>query len=133
MGAGRRAARAWNELGELLSRCARLLGERRRQDLLEGWQEICALEESLDDRLVVGLVGGTGVGKSTLINALAGDVVSTAGDRRPTTSRIVVYRHRLTKLPEGLSGEDLSQPQVEHDNENLGRIVLLRLSGFRFG
>jgi GTPase SAR1 family protein len=34
---------------------------------------------------VLALVGGTGVGKSSLLNALAGDVVSPAGARRPTT------------------------------------------------
>ena len=46
-----------------------------------------------DDRVAVGLVGGTGVGKSTLINALAGSAISTATDLRPTTNRVVIYRH----------------------------------------
>jgi hypothetical protein len=35
--------------------------------------------------LVVATLGGTGVGKSTLVNALVGDDVSTAGRMRPTT------------------------------------------------
>src|SRR5207253_9253127 len=34
---------------------------------------------------VLALVGGTGVGKSSLLNALAGETVSPAGPRRPTT------------------------------------------------
>ncbi|MFM1902506.1 MAG: hypothetical protein RLZZ440_406 [Planctomycetota bacterium] len=41
--------------------------------------------------LVVGVVGGTGTGKSTLVNALAGADVTTAGDLvRPTTIHPVV-------------------------------------------
>lgn len=41
--------------------------------------------------LVVGVVGGTGTGKSTLVNALAGADVSEAGDvARPTTTTPVV-------------------------------------------
>jgi hypothetical protein len=35
---------------------------------------------------VVGLLGGTGAGKSSLLNALAGDEVSAAGAMRPTTA-----------------------------------------------
>ena len=41
--------------------------------------------------LVVGVIGGTGTGKSTLVNALAGGTVSAAGDvARPTTINPVV-------------------------------------------
>ena len=40
---------------------------------------------------VLALVGGTGVGKSSLLNALAGEVVSTATARRPTTSDPVAW------------------------------------------
>lgn len=45
--------------------------------------------------LVVGVVGGTGTGKSTLVNALAGAEVTTAGDvARPTTVNPVVVAAR---------------------------------------
>jgi GTPase SAR1 family protein len=43
------------------------------------------------DVAVVALVGGTGVGKSTLLNALAGDEVSRASVRRPTTQSAVAW------------------------------------------
>src|SRR5438552_2032913 len=43
------------------------------------------------DTYVLALVGGTGVGKSTLLNALAGDQVSPASARRPTTSDPVAW------------------------------------------
>src|SRR5947207_1863411 len=40
---------------------------------------------------VLALVGGTGVGKSTLLNAIAGEKVSLASARRPTTSDAVAW------------------------------------------
>ncbi|HEU4673086.1 MAG TPA: GTPase [Candidatus Limnocylindrales bacterium] len=43
------------------------------------------------DAYVLALVGGTGVGKSTLLNGLAGEAVSTASVRRPTTGRPVAW------------------------------------------
>src|SRR5262245_9771922 len=49
------------------------------------------LRVNLDRVLVVGVVGGTGTGKSTLLNALVGQRVCPAGDAvRPTTRRPVV-------------------------------------------
>ena len=43
--------------------------------------------------LVVMLMGGTGVGKSTLLNALAGAPIAQAAHTRPTTRDPVVYYH----------------------------------------
>jgi energy-coupling factor transporter ATP-binding protein EcfA2 len=43
------------------------------------------------DAYVLALVGGTGVGKSSLLNALAGEAVSPAGVLRPTTGQPVVW------------------------------------------
>src|SRR5918912_997312 len=44
--------------------------------------------------LVIVLMGGTGVGKSTLLNALAGDqAIAAASFQRPTTRDPVVYYH----------------------------------------
>ena len=40
---------------------------------------------------VLALIGGTGVGKSSLLNALAGETVSPAGPRRPTTPEPVAW------------------------------------------
>src|SRR5205823_14219632 len=40
---------------------------------------------------ILALVGGTGVGKSTLLNAIAGAEVSPASARRPTTSDAVAW------------------------------------------
>jgi hypothetical protein len=43
------------------------------------------------DAYVLALVGGTGVGKSTLLNAIAGESVSAASARRPTTSDPIAW------------------------------------------
>ncbi len=43
--------------------------------------------------LVVMLMGGTGVGKSSLLNALAGGAIANASFARPTTRDPVVYHH----------------------------------------
>lgn len=51
--------------------------------------------------LVVMFMGGTGVGKSTLLNALAGDAIAQASITRPTTRDPVVYYHESLK-PEKL-------------------------------
>jgi hypothetical protein len=52
--------------------------------------EALQLEQPL---LVITLMGGTGVGKSTLLNALAGGSIAQASVQRPTTRDPVVYYH----------------------------------------
>ncbi|BCX89501.1 hypothetical protein MIN45_P1874 [Methylomarinovum tepidoasis] len=44
--------------------------------------------------LIVAFFGGTGVGKSTLLNRLAGEPVARTGIERPTSREITVYLHQ---------------------------------------
>jgi len=58
--------------------------------------------------LVVALFGGTGVGKSTLMNRLAGETVARASAERPTSRDVTVYAPRsmaIDRLPDGLPME----------------------------
>lgn len=52
--------------------------------------------------LVVAFFGGTGVGKSTLLNRLAGEEIARTGVERPTSREVSVYLHdamRIRQLP----------------------------------
>ena len=80
------------------------------------------------DTYVLALVGGTGVGKSTLLNALAGEEISAASARRPTTSEPVAW------IPFGKRGELAEllawlgvKSQREHPAQGLGNVAILDL------
>ena len=54
-------------------------------------EELQHRADTEDDVLVIALVGGTGVGKSTLLNALAGDTLARTSEYRPCTEKPTVY------------------------------------------
>ena len=73
------------------------------------------------DLYVLAFAGGTGVGKSSLLNALAGADLSSAGPRRPTTTGAIAWvpADRVddaAPLLEWLGGADL----VAHDVQDAG-------------
>lgn len=67
--------------------------------LRERVNELRSREARLDDVLVVALVGGSGVGKSTLLNAIAGDQIALTSAMRPCTTRPMAYHPPGTELP----------------------------------
>jgi len=60
--------------------------------------------------LIVALFGGTGVGKSSLLNRLAGETVAQVGVERPTSRELTLYLHRdyqLGTLPDDLPTDEI--------------------------
>lgn len=64
---------------------------REQEQLKHRIAELKERETRLDDLLVVALVGGSGVGKSTLLNAIAGDELARTSEMRPCTTHPTVY------------------------------------------
>ena len=79
----------------------------------------------LSRMLVVGVIGGTGTGKSTLVNALAGCDLSPAGDiARPTTINPVVVAARDVDLS-WLPVDAMNARVVRSDAAAVANIVLV--------
>ena len=54
--------------------------------------------DSSDRPLVVAFMGGTGVGKSSLLNKLAGQAIAKSGVERPTSREVTFYHHQSVSL-----------------------------------
>jgi energy-coupling factor transporter ATP-binding protein EcfA2 len=98
-------------------------------------EEAEATRREADDRLslsadvcFVALIGGTGVGKSTLLNAVAGTEVSAASARRPTTGQPVAWipagaRDEIAPVLEWLEVDEV----LEHPDTHLPSVAILDL------
>lgn len=73
--------------------------------------------------LIVGLFGGTGVGKSSLLNRLAGDDVARTGVERPTSHEVTLFVHKdfeLDMLPADLPTEET---RIAYHSQGSRRLV----------
>ncbi len=81
--------------------------------------------------LIVAFMGGTGVGKSTLLNRLAGKAIARAGVERPTSREVTLFHHvsvAIKHLPEQLP---LAQIKiVEHDNAARKNVIWIDMPDF---
>ncbi len=81
--------------------------------------------------LIVAFMGGTGVGKSSLLNRLAGKAIAKAGLERPTSREVTLYHHHsvaIKHLPEHLP---LAQIKIaEHQNESRKNVIWIDMPDF---
>ena len=83
-----------------------------------------AMRVRLEAPLVVATLGGTGTGKSSLVNALVGAEVVRAGRARPTTSRpTLICRNNISPVMLGI--DPASVDLVQLDLPSLENLVLL--------
>lgn len=87
-------------------------------------QRTATLRVRIEAPLVVATLGGTGVGKSTLVNALVGDEVSQAGRQRPTT-RLPTFISRPGLDPETFGIPHEAVRVVQRDLPLLREMVLI--------
>ncbi len=81
----------------------------------------------LDDIVVVALAGGTGVGKSTLINALAGTTIAAPGVKRPTSDHVAVYLHKQVDFAPRVSPDTIPFKEHKHTSDQLRKVIILDL------
>ena len=104
--------------------------EEKRQLKSEGQTFLHRLETMETGFLTIGLIGGTGVGKSTLMNALAGKEIAAAGDRRPHTDRVLIYRHETVQPQSMTSLDGIPRQVITHTSEEIREIILCDLPDF---
>ncbi len=81
--------------------------------------------------LVAALFGGTGVGKSTILNRLAGDDVARASAARPTSTNITAYVHSsitVDKLPDEFPMQRMQT--AIHQNSRYQSVLWLDMPDF---
>jgi len=81
--------------------------------------------------LIVAFMGGTGVGKSSLLNRLAGQAIARAGVERPTSREVTLYHHHsvaINQLPDDLPLESIKISQ--HNDADSSHVVWIDMPDF---
>ena len=97
------------------------------ENLAELGKKLCAVQASF---LTIGILGGTGVGKSTLMNALAGAEISTTSHRRPHTDHVLIYKHEEAGPLPALEMENLAWQVINHKEDAVKHVLLCDLPDF---
>lgn len=102
-----------------------------KQSLVENARQLLhKLDTFVGTSLTVGLVGGTGVGKSTLMNALAGSEIASTSHRRPHTHEVLIYRHSAVPLPPALQTTSAPWHEFTHEVDSVRQVLLCDLPDF---
>jgi GTPase Era involved in 16S rRNA processing len=124
-------------LRDLLKHSQRLLGPIDVATLQQADHQLNLLaqrEKNVEEcSLIVALLGGTKVGKTTLVNALAGRVIGEASAKACFTSRpaVFVHRNREAVARKALAGVLAPTDRVEvHEEKELESIILVDTPDF---
>jgi GTP-binding protein EngB required for normal cell division len=107
-----------------------LSSEEQERLLTDSLKLVRKLDAVAESSLVVGLLGGTGVGKSSLMNALACTSIAATSHRRPHTDQVLIYHHAATPLPDTIAKCPLSWREISHEVETVRHILLCDLPDF---
>ncbi|NBV74631.1 MAG: GTP-binding protein [Methylococcaceae bacterium] len=85
---------------------------------------ISARDNNQQPPLLVAFMGGTGVGKSSLLNRLAGEAIATAGIERPTSREVTLFHHESVVLQHLAAALPLSTLNIHHHHDDENRHVI---------
>ena len=94
-------------------------------------EQLFATDNSASRPLIVAFIGGTGVGKSSLLNRLAGQSIAKAGVERPTSREVTLYHHQSLQLQHVPGSLPLAKTRIsQHDNSQNTHIVWIDMPDF---
>lgn len=73
--------------------------------------------------LVVAFFGGTGVGKSSLLNRLVGEEIARTGVERPTSHEVTLYLHGDYRLAEFPADLPLNETRIAYHSDDKRRLI----------
>ncbi|MDD1611021.1 MAG: 50S ribosome-binding GTPase, partial [Methylococcaceae bacterium] len=81
--------------------------------------------------LIVAFMGGTGVGKSALLNRLAGKAIAKSGIERPTSREVTLFHHHSIALPSLAEQLPLAKINLaQHDDDRKKNIIWIDMPDF---
>ena len=106
-----------NRIQVLIHEDAFLSLSREEKERLSGDSQelVRKLGHVAESSLVGGLLGGTGVGKSSLMNALACSPIAATSHRRPHTEQVLIYHHAAVPLPDALNRSPYPWREITHE------------------
>ena len=107
---------AWSQESVIISDTQKHLFVAWCQDISKKFEKAC------QSPLKIGLIGGTGVGKSTIINRMAGTDISVAHDERPYTDKVIVYQYQHINSELGLDPKNAII--CKHERQEISHLIL---------